>query len=165
MNSALYSSGLKLSSRNEVDKFDKATRSRVMARVRSKDTNPEMLVRSAAHKLGFRFRLHRKDLPGKPDMVFPSRHIALFVHGCFWHGHDCPRGQLMPVTNANFWRNKLSGNIKRDAKVKVELIKLGWQPIAIWQCQTKGSDLPKILTRLLKQRVLKDKVPAMGKGA
>jgi len=132
-----------------MDKIDKATRSRIMANVHSRNTKLELRVRSAAHKLGFRFRLHRKELPGKPDIVFPSRRAALFVHGCFWHGHDCPRGQLLPVTNAEFWREKLRRNVERDTKVQAALMDLGWRPIIIWECQTKGDNLPQVLVKEL----------------
>lgn len=132
-----------------MEKIDKATRSRVMASVKSKNTKPELCVRSAAHKLGLRFRLHRKDLPGSPDVVFPSRRIALFVHGCFWHGHDCPHGQRQPVTNVEYWRNKIKRNMERDARVQGELINLGWKPIVVWECEAKLDDLPEILTRML----------------
>ena len=124
-----------------MDKINKATRSRVMASVRSKNTKPEMRVRSTAHKLGYRFRLYRKDLPGKPDMVFPSRRIALFVHGCFWHGHDCPHGQRMPATNVKYWRDKIGRNVERDARVQQELIVLGWKPVILWECQIKDDEL------------------------
>lgn len=132
-----------------MDKIDKATRSRVMASVKPKNTTPEMLVRSAAHRLGFRFRLHRKELPGKPDVVFPSRHIALFVHGCFWHGHDCPHGQRQPVTNVDYWRNKIKRNTERDARVQAELVDLGWKPIVIWECQAKPDNLPGLLVSII----------------
>jgi len=131
-----------------MEKIDKATRSRVMASVKSKNTKPEMLVRSTAHKLGYRFRLHRKELPGSPDIVFPSRHIALFVHGCFWHGHDCKHGQRQPATNVEYWRDKLRRNTERDARVQAQLIELGWKPITIWECQIK-TNLPKLLTDIL----------------
>lgn len=133
----------------QMDKVDKITRSRNMAAVHSKNTKPEMLVRSTAHKLGFRFRLHRKDLPGKPDLVFSSRRIALFVHGCFWHGHDCKRGRSLPATNTDFWTNKIRNNIERDVKVKTSLMQLGWKPVVIWECQTKGNNLPNVLITLL----------------
>ena len=132
-----------------MDKIDKATRSRVMASVRSKNTKPELRVRSAAHRLGFRFRLHRKELPGNPDLVFPSRRIALFVHGCFWHGHDCSRGQRMPATNTDYWRGKIRGNVARDAKAVEALKELGWRPVLIWECQAKESDLPQLLIAAL----------------
>ena len=132
-----------------MEKIDKATRSRVMASVKSKNTKPELCVRSAAHKLGLRFRLHRKDLPGKPDMVFPSRHIALFVHGCFWHGHDCPHGRRQPATNVEYWQSKIKRNTERDTRVQAELVGLGWKPIIIWECQTKADILTDILMGIL----------------
>lgn len=132
-----------------MDKIDRETRSRVMASVRSENTKPEMRVRSAAHKLGFRFRLHRKELPGKPDMVFPSRRVALFVHGCFWHGHDCPHGRRLPVANADYWRDKIRRNVERDIKAQTALMDLGWHPIVIWECQIKGDNLTQTLVREL----------------
>lgn len=120
-----------------------------MAAVRSANTKPEMRVRSAAHKLGFRFRLHKKELPGTPDLVLPSRRVALFVHGCFWHSHDCTRGQRLPETNVTFWRTKIGRNIERDKEVRSELLALGWKPVVIWECQTKDSSLPERLEALL----------------
>ena len=118
-----------------MDKIDKATRSRVMASVHSKNTKPEMRVRSTAHRLGYRFRLHWKDLPGKPDLVFPSRRVALFVHGCFWHGHDCKHGSRKPTTNQDYWNEKIKRNMERDTRVQDELTAIGWKPIVIWECQ------------------------------
>lgn len=117
-----------------MDKIDKATRSRVMSSVHSKNTKIELRVRSTAHKLGYRFRLNRTDLPGKPDLIFPSRKIAMFVHGCFWHGHFCEHGNRMPATNVEYWREKIRRNVERDAKVQKELIELGWKPIVVWEC-------------------------------
>lgn len=121
--------------------IDRATRSRIMASVKSKNTAPELAVRSMAHRLGYRFRLCQKDLPGKPDLVFPSRRIAMFIHGCFWHGHDCPHGQRKPVTNADYWSSKIKGNVERDARVQQELNDLGWRIVTIWECQTTRLDL------------------------
>ena len=132
-----------------MDKIDKDARSRVMASVKSKDTAPEKRVRSAAHKLGYRFRLHRKNLPGKPDMVFPSRRIALFVHGCFWHGHDCKHGQRQPASNTDYWRDKLRRNTERDQRVQAELAGLGWMPFVIWECQTTAENLTGLLASFL----------------
>ena len=128
-----------------MDKIDSATRSRVMASVHSKDTKPEIAVRSVAHKLGLRFRLHRKDLPGKPDLIFPSRKVALFVHGCFWHGHDCPHGRRLPATNVDYWTEKVRRNRERDVKAQAELSKLGWRTIVIWECQIENGDLPQLI--------------------
>lgn len=109
-------------------------RSAVMRAVKGRDTRPEMAVRRAAHALGYRFRLHRRELPGSPDLVFPSRKTAVFVHGCFWHGHDCPRGARAPKTNADYWRAKIARNVARDARVIAELEALGWRPAVIWEC-------------------------------
>jgi DNA mismatch endonuclease (patch repair protein) len=107
-----------------------------MQAVRSKNTAPELLVRSTAHRLGFRFRLHRKDLSGTPDLVFPSRKRVIFVHGCFWHGHRCSRGSL-PSSNIEFWQEKIRKNRERDSKAEEELRKNGWKVLTVWECETK----------------------------
>ena len=132
-----------------MDRFDSATRSRMMASVRSKNTKPEMRVRKTAHRIGYRYRLHRKDLPGKPDLVFPSRRIALFVHGCFWHGHPCKRGDRMPATNVDYWREKIARNQRRDTANRLLLRELGWTPVVIWECQTLDDGLSFLLKDLL----------------
>jgi DNA mismatch endonuclease, patch repair protein len=130
------------------DVFDTAKRSAVMRAVKSRDTAPELKVRRAAHALGLRFRLDRTDLPGKPDLVFPSRRIALFVHGCFWHGHDCARGARTPQTNRAFWQTKIARNVVRDAASLASLRKLGWKPAVIWECETKdAAKLAQLITR------------------
>jgi len=117
-----------------------------MSRVRGRDTNPEILVRSFIFRMGFRFRLHRRDLPGTPDIVLPRHRKAIFVHGCFWHGHkDCTRSKR-PATNKNFWKNKLDGNIERDKKFRIELRKLGWKVLIVWGCETKNPE--KLLRKL-----------------
>ena len=105
-----------------------------MSRVRSKDTAPEMAVRKALHRVGFRFRLHRSDLPGKPDLVFPRYRLALFVHGCFWHRHGCRRTTI-PATNKRFWSEKFSRTVERDQRAATELDSLGWTTTVIWECQ------------------------------
>jgi DNA mismatch endonuclease (patch repair protein) len=110
-------------------------RSDIMRAVRSRDTQPEMTVRRVAHRMGFRFRLHRRDLPGSPDLVFPSRHKVIFVHGCFWHGHDCRRGSRSPVTNADYWRSKIARNVARDSAVAEALERAGWQRLVLWECE------------------------------
>ena len=110
-------------------------RSAVMRAVKGRDTKPEITVRRAAHALGYRFRLHRKDLPGSPDLVFPSRKKVVFVHGCFWHGHDCARGARTPKTNAEYWRAKIARNVVRDARVERELAALGWAVLTIRECE------------------------------
>jgi DNA mismatch endonuclease (patch repair protein) len=118
-----------------MDRISEARRSANMRAVRGKDTAPEILVRKAAHRLGLRFRLHRKDLPGCPDLVFPKWRTALFVNGCFWHGHeDCRRAQL-PSSNVEFWRRKLAANVARDSRNHERLDQLGWSVEVIWQCQ------------------------------
>jgi DNA mismatch endonuclease (patch repair protein) len=109
-------------------------RRRTMQAVKSKDTAPELLVRSLAHRMGYRFRLHSKDLPGKPDLVFPGRRKAVFVHGCFWHGHDCARGARVPKTNRDYWTKKIARNRERDRAACVALAHSGWAYLVIWEC-------------------------------
>jgi DNA mismatch endonuclease (patch repair protein) len=127
-----------------------AQRSWNMSRVGSKHTAPELKVRKTAHGLGLRFRLHRKDLPGTPDLVFPGRAIALFVNGCFWHRHDCARATT-PATNTEFWKQKFERNVVRDRRNAAELKKLGWHCTTVWECETKDD---RKLEALLKRRVL-----------
>lgn len=115
-------------------------RSRQMALIRSSDTKPEMLVRRLAHRLGYRFRLHRKDLPGKPDLVFPKHRAIIFVHGCYWHGHDCRRGARMPKTNADYWTAKISRNRQRDTTSVAALEAAGWRVLIVWECELKDAD-------------------------
>jgi DNA mismatch endonuclease (patch repair protein) len=109
-----------------------------MRAVRSANTTPEIAVRKLAHALGYRFRLHRKDLPGKPDIVFPSRQKAIFVHGCFWHGHDCKRGAREPKTNAEYWRRKIARNRERDVSSIKGLRRAGWKSMIVWECQVRN---------------------------
>jgi DNA mismatch endonuclease (patch repair protein) len=104
-----------------------------MSRVRSKGTKPEMILRKWLWANGFRFRLHRKDLPGKPDIVFPGRRKVIFVHGCFWHKHDC-RQFSWPKTNAVFWKNKIQKNVERDLRNQELLKSLGWRVLVVWEC-------------------------------
>lgn len=125
----------------------------VMSRVRSSGTKPEMEVRKTAHAAGFRYRLHRKDLPGKPDLVFPRYRIAVFVHGCFWHWHGCQRSR-MPRANRDYWEEKISRNIGRDRRVVETLRELGWETVVIWECQL-NSDLSALLSRLHATRLSK----------
>jgi DNA mismatch endonuclease, patch repair protein len=121
-----------------------------MRAVKSRDTTPEIAVRRAAHALGLRFRLNRADLPGKPDLVFPARRVALFVHGCFWHGHSCPRGGRMPATNRDYWRAKIGRNTDRDKTSLSALRKLGWKPVVIWECETRDNAA---LARLIANKI------------
>ncbi|WP_321530604.1 DNA mismatch endonuclease Vsr [uncultured Desulfuromonas sp.] len=133
-----------------MDTFSREKRSRIMSRIRSKDTKPEKIVRSLLHKMGYRFRLHRKDLPGKPDIVLPRLHKVIFVHGCFWHGHhDCKRSKR-PTSNQSFWQKKLDQNIDRDKQAISDLKKIGWDVQVIWSCQVTDSEqLKKILSAFL----------------
>ncbi len=110
-----------------------------MRRIKSKDTSPELLVRKITHKLGYRFRLHRKDLPGKPDLTFPARKKIIFVHGCFWHQHKDPNCRIthVPRTNTGYWVTKLEKNIERDRKYQNQLREKGWLYLIIWECETK----------------------------
>jgi DNA mismatch endonuclease (patch repair protein) len=109
-----------------------------MRRVHSADTTPEMVVRKLTHSLGFRYRLHRKDLPGNPDIVFPAKKKIIFVHGCFWHGHECKRGQRVPKENHDYWVRKLQSNTERDKKHLYDLSAAGWKVLVIWECETKN---------------------------
>lgn len=123
-----------------MDMFSPQKRSSVMACVKNRDTRPEKLVRSLLHAMGYRFRLHRKDLPGTPDIVLPGYGTVMFVHGCFWHQHDgCKRAKL-PETNTNFWQKKLTANKKRDARIAEKLEELGWKVLVIWECELKNRD-------------------------
>jgi DNA mismatch endonuclease (patch repair protein) len=110
-----------------------------MQQVKGKDTKPEKIVRSLLHALGYRFRLHRKDLPGTPDIVFPSRRLALFVHGCFWHGHGCKIGQL-PKSRLDYWGPKIEANRERDTRKEAVLAASGWTPVVVWQCELNEQD-------------------------
>jgi DNA mismatch endonuclease (patch repair protein) len=121
------------------DVFDEATRSAVMRRVKGRDTTPELKVRRALTALGARYRLQRADLPGKPDIVMPGRRLAIFVHGCFWHGHDCARGSRVPKANRDYWVGKVERNRARDARSREALAALGWRVETIWECDLKDS--------------------------
>lgn len=117
-----------------------------MARVRSADTGPEMIVRRLLHRLGFGYRLHRRDLPGRPDIAFIGRRKAIFVHGCFWHQHDCPRGSRRPRGNSSYWEKKLDRNVARDREALARLERLGWQSLVVWECEAR--ELPALEDRL-----------------
>ena len=119
-----------------------------MALVRQKNTKPEITLRRALHAAGYRFRIHRKGLPGKPDIVFPSRRKTVFVHGCFWHGHTCSAGKR-PQSNTDFWEAKLSANVVRDAAIEAELRELGWGVFVVWTCEIKKREIPEKLLRFL----------------
>jgi DNA mismatch endonuclease (patch repair protein) len=123
-------------------------RRRNMSAIRGADTKPERIVRSLAHRLGYRFRLHRRDLPGKPDLVFPSRRKVILVHGCFWHVHECPYGRVKPATNSGFWANKRGQNTARDQRNMAALEAAGWSVLVVWECETRK---PEPLARALRE--------------
>lgn len=135
-----------MSTTNETD----PARSAQMSRIRGRDTKPEMRVRQALHAAGLRYRLHAGDLPGKPDLVFRGRRLAVFVHGCFWHQHPDPNCKLsrMPKSKLDFWRPKLEGNRLRDEKTRSTLEARGWTVIEVWECQTKPDHLRQLVARL-----------------
>ncbi len=120
-----------------VDIVDAATRSRMMSGIRSKDTRPEIALRKALHRLGFRYRLHSPAVPGKPDMIFPAYHAAVFVHGCFWHGHDCAFFKA-PQTRREFWLKKIARNRARDVLVRNLVAAAGWRQLIVWECAIRG---------------------------
>lgn len=131
-----------------MDNLSPGARSRAMRGVRSHDTTPERIVRSVAHSLGFRFRLNRRDLPGSPDLTFPRLGAVVFVHGCFWHQHRCPRGARQPKTNRGYWLPKLQRNVESDHRVIRALRRAGWRVLVIWECQTR--DRERLSSRLAK---------------
>jgi DNA mismatch endonuclease (patch repair protein) len=132
------------------DRLTASQRSGLMSRVRTKGTSLELTVRRALHRSGFRFRLHARELPGCPDIVLPRYRVAIFVHGCFWHGHNCRRGKL-PETRPEFWRAKIAANVVRDEHAIARLTQSGWTPITIWQC-TISEDVDAVLARLSELR-------------
>lgn len=119
------------------DIMDSSSRSALMARIRSRDTAPELAVRRVAHRMGLRFRLYRKDLPGRPDLVFPKHRLAVLVHGCFWHRHRGCRHAAMPKSRVEYWSEKFERNIARDRRDEENLRKLGWRVLVIWECETR----------------------------
>lgn len=125
-------------------------RSNIMRSIHSTNTSPEIIVRKLLYSKGYRYRLHKRDLPGKPDIVFISRKKVIFVNGCFWHGHNCERGARTPKTNIEYWSNKISKNILRDAGNQIKLKTLGWQLLVIWECELRNNDkLSKKVIRFL----------------
>jgi DNA mismatch endonuclease (patch repair protein) len=130
-----------------MDSLSKKERSERMSRVRSKNTGPELLVRQLVHSMGFRYRLHGRDLPGTPDLVFPRLGKLIFVHGCFWHRH--PKCGRLPKSRIEFWTEKLSQNRQRDIKNQRKLRALGWQVLIVWECQLRRTDLSRRLLKFL----------------
>jgi len=128
------------------DVFSKKKRSWIMGRVKGRDTKPEILVRSIVHRMGYRFRIHRRELPGNPDIVLPRHRKVIFVHGCFWHGHKrCPRSER-PSSNKSFWNTKLDKNVERDERLRRALRRMGWKVFVVWECETRAPD--KVLRKL-----------------
>ena len=120
------------------DMVDRETRSRIMSRIRGKDTGPELLLRRSIHARGFRYRLHRAGMPGKPDLVFPKYRAVCFVHGCFWHRHRGCRFAARPSTREEYWEAKLEGNAARDERTRERLRELGWRVAVVWECALRG---------------------------
>lgn len=132
-----------------VDMVPPERRSEIMRRITGKDTEPEMVVRRMLHRIGFRFRLHRNDLPGKPDIVLPKWKAVILVHGCFWHGHGCSSKNRRPKSNADYWNSKIDRNIERDSENLTKLRSLGWKAIVVWACEIK--DMATLEARLRKE--------------
>ena len=134
------------------DVHSKAIRSYNMSKIRGKDTKPELIIRRFLHSRGFRYRLHRKDLPGKPDIVLPKYKTIIFVQGCFWHGHDGCKYYVVPKTRTDWWLNKINGNIRKDRASRQMLTISGWKVIEVWECELKkmkiNSTLENLITRI-----------------
>lgn len=122
-----------------------------MSRIKGRDTKPELTVRRTLHRLGFRFRLHQRSLPGTPDLTFPARRAAMFVHGCYWHGHTCKYGLKQSKTNRSYWQPKLHANKRRDERTRRRLRRLGWEVLVIWECQVKAGTWEKRARRFLER--------------
>lgn len=133
-----------------VDVLTPEQRRRNMSRIGGKNTGPELFLRRLVHSMGYRYRLHRRDLPGKPDLVFSSRNKVIFVHGCYWHVHTCRYGQVRPATNAQFWQKKRANTVLRDRRNLQELKSRGWTALVVWECEMrKGADLEDRIRRFL----------------
>ena len=135
------------------DVHDKETRSYNMSRIRSKDTKPEMLVRKFLFKAGLRYKLHDKSLPGKPDLVFPKYKTVLFIHGCFWHGHEGCKYFVVPKTRTDWWLEKIGKNVEKDNRSILELHLLGWSILVVWECELQPDKRKKTLTDLYQKIV------------
>lgn len=136
-----------------LDHLTSINRSLLMAKVRGSNTKPELMVRRVAHRLGYRFRLHRRDLPGTPDIVFPKHRLALFIHGCFWHRHEGCKRASTPSTNTTFWEKKFDRNVDRDAVAARALESAGWRVLVIWECEAR---VPDLIARQLTQALAAD---------
>lgn len=138
-----------------MDIVSKEKRAAMMRAVRRKDTGPEMLLRRALHRAGFRFRLHYRNLPGTPDIVLPSRRTVIFVHGCFWHRHHGCSRTTTPATRTEFWTTKFRGNIRRDRRVQKALKKLGWRVIVVWECEVRTLRAARLLVARFSRKLRK----------
>ena len=132
------------------DVVDRATRSRMMSGIRSRDTKPEIIIRKYLHAAGMRFRLSPANLPGKPDIVLPKYRTVVFVHGCFWHQHEGCKFLAKPASNRKFWADKLGANVARDKRVQRQLRKAGWNVIVVWECQTRSGKFQTLRDRIAK---------------
>lgn len=140
-----------------VDRLSRERRSWNMSRIRSGNTKPELAVRKALHAMGYRFRLKRRDLPGRPDIVLPKHNTAVFVHGCFWHRHQGCRYAYNPKSRLEFWQSKFEANIARDKTVALQLKSLGWQQLVVWECETKDQErLQRVLAEFFVQKAGRD---------
>ncbi|GGF33377.1 very short patch repair endonuclease [Youhaiella tibetensis] len=135
-----------------MDTRSPAQRTAIMKAVKTKDTGPELLVRQILHREGYRFRLHRKDLPGRPDIVLPKFRLAIFVNGCFWHAHDCPKGRA-PKSKLDYWGPKREANVIRDARAREALQALGWHVLVIWECEVKSKEFELTLLPSLRNSI------------
>ena len=131
-----------------VDKFSKHKRSEIMSHIKSKNTKPEITVRKIIYSLGYRYRLHRKDLPGKPDLAFIKKKKVIFINGCFWHGHSGCKKSALPDTNYEFWNDKIKNNVNRDTRNYKLLKDMGWKYLVIWQCEIKNDNLENIKSNI-----------------
>ena len=134
-----------------MDRISSERRSRLMARIRDRDTKPELVVRSTLHKLGFRYVLHKRGLPGTPDLVFPGRAKIIFVNGCYWHGHHCKYGRAQSKTNVTFWTEKIERNRRRDARNGRALRRQGWGVLTVWECSIKAHNWQKRVISFLER--------------
>lgn len=132
-----------------VDKFSKHKRSEIMSHIKSKNTKPEITVRKIIYSLGYRYRLHRKDLPGKPDLAFIKKKKVIFINGCFWHGHSGCKKSALPDTNYEFWNDKIKNNVNRDTLNYQRLKDMGWKYLVIWQCELKNDNLENIKSDII----------------
>jgi DNA mismatch endonuclease (patch repair protein) len=146
-----------------MDIWDKKKRSEVMSKIRSKNTKPEMALRKALFAKGFRYRINYKKLPGKPDIAFPKYKTAIFVHGCFWHGHEDCKISHIPKSNTEFWEHKISTNKERDKRSVMRILSLGWKVFTVWECEISKNNLPNILDKIIEILHKKESFPSVAK--